>query len=267
MGNYIPITGPLVGGFPQKPFLFLPFFDIQNVSGYVNFNPGASNKGLTPVHLLSPWYLVSWKGWRGTLADRKIGEQRDYIPVAKKCSWIPAYLKKHQWITAETLEWVAQRDGRSFIPGNILGQASKQPDLVEDVSAHCRGSWSRQPIKVACNSNYSMGFGWIQSTNPTLNDKLSSVIHVFIVPGMDCGISDSLGMEASSSLQNRAFAAAQAVQSTLDFLFTFSTMSLHGSSNQTQNLLLRPQRVLRSLTPMECLLPPDSKHEIFCSSL
>lgn len=55
MGNYIPITRPLGGGFPQEPFLFLPFFNIQNVSGYVNFNPGASNKELTPVHLLPPW--------------------------------------------------------------------------------------------------------------------------------------------------------------------------------------------------------------------
>lgn len=111
-----------------------------------------------------------------------------------------------------------------------------------------------------------MGFRWLQSPDPTLN-KFSSVIHAFTMAWMDCGNSDGLGMEASSPLQNRASAAAQAVQSTLDFLFTFSTMSLHGLPNQTQNLLLRPERVLRSLTPTECLLPTDSKHEIYCSSL
>ncbi|KAK4818961.1 LOW QUALITY PROTEIN: hypothetical protein QYF61_022628 [Mycteria americana] len=42
----------------------------------------------------------------------------------------------------ETLEQVAQRCGRCPIPGNIQGQVgrgSEQPDLVEDVPAHCRG--------------------------------------------------------------------------------------------------------------------------------
>ena len=42
----------------------------------------------------------------------------------------------------ETLEQVAQRGGRCAIPGNIQGQAGRgfeQPDLVEDVPAHCRG--------------------------------------------------------------------------------------------------------------------------------
>jgi len=42
----------------------------------------------------------------------------------------------------ETIEQVAQRDGRCPIPGNIQGQAgsgSEQPDLVEDVSAHGTG--------------------------------------------------------------------------------------------------------------------------------
>ena len=42
----------------------------------------------------------------------------------------------------ETLERVAQRGGRCPIPGNLQGQAgwgSEQPDLVEDVPAHCRG--------------------------------------------------------------------------------------------------------------------------------
>jgi len=40
------------------------------------------------------------------------------------------------------LERVAQRGGRCLIPGNIQGQVaqgSEQPDLVEDVPAHCRG--------------------------------------------------------------------------------------------------------------------------------
>jgi len=42
----------------------------------------------------------------------------------------------------ETLERVDQRGGRRLIPGNIQGQVgrgSEQPDLVEDVPAHCRG--------------------------------------------------------------------------------------------------------------------------------
>ena len=42
----------------------------------------------------------------------------------------------------ETLEWVVQRGGRCPIRGNIQGQVergSEQPDLVEDVPAHCRG--------------------------------------------------------------------------------------------------------------------------------
>jgi len=40
----------------------------------------------------------------------------------------------------ETLAQVAQRDGRCPIPGNIQGQVGRgfeQPDLVEDVPAHC----------------------------------------------------------------------------------------------------------------------------------
>ena len=43
----------------------------------------------------------------------------------------------------ETLTQVAQRGGRGPIPGNIQGQLgwhSKQPGLVKDVSAHCRGA-------------------------------------------------------------------------------------------------------------------------------
>jgi len=42
----------------------------------------------------------------------------------------------------ETLEQVAQRGGRCFIPRNFqsqVEQGSEQPDLVEDVPAHCRG--------------------------------------------------------------------------------------------------------------------------------
>ena len=41
----------------------------------------------------------------------------------------------------ETLEHVLQRGGRCLIHGNIQGWAgwgSEQPDLVEDVPAHCR---------------------------------------------------------------------------------------------------------------------------------
>jgi len=42
---------------------------------------------------------------------------------------------------AETLEEIAQRGSGGPIPGNIpgqVGQGSEQPDLVEDVPAHCR---------------------------------------------------------------------------------------------------------------------------------
>jgi len=42
---------------------------------------------------------------------------------------------------SETLEQVAQRGSGGPIPGNIQGQVgwgSEQPDLVEDISAHCR---------------------------------------------------------------------------------------------------------------------------------
>jgi len=41
----------------------------------------------------------------------------------------------------ETLAQVAQRDCRCPIPGNIQGQVGRgfeQPELVEDVPAHCR---------------------------------------------------------------------------------------------------------------------------------
>lgn len=55
MGNYVPVTRPFVGGFPQEPFLFLPLFNMQKVRGLVNFNPSASSRGLTQVHLLSHW--------------------------------------------------------------------------------------------------------------------------------------------------------------------------------------------------------------------
>jgi len=42
----------------------------------------------------------------------------------------------------EALEQFAQRRGRCPIPGNIqglVGLGFEQPDLTEDVSAHCRG--------------------------------------------------------------------------------------------------------------------------------
>jgi len=41
----------------------------------------------------------------------------------------------------ETLAQVTQRGGRCPVPGNTEGQVgrgSEQPDLVEDVPAHCR---------------------------------------------------------------------------------------------------------------------------------
>ena len=44
--------------------------------------------------------------------------------------------------SGETLAQVAQRGGRCPIPGNTQGQVGwgpEQPDLVEDVSACCRG--------------------------------------------------------------------------------------------------------------------------------
>ncbi|KAK4808965.1 hypothetical protein QYF61_015199 [Mycteria americana] len=50
----------------------------------------------------------------------------------------------------ETLKQIAQRGGRCPIPGNIqgqVGQGSEQPDLVEDVPAHCRGLKSPPPDK------------------------------------------------------------------------------------------------------------------------
>jgi len=40
------------------------------------------------------------------------------------------------------LERIVQRGGKCPVPGNIqgqVGQVSEQPDLVEDVPAHCRG--------------------------------------------------------------------------------------------------------------------------------
>jgi len=45
-------------------------------------------------------------------------------------------------MSGETLEQIAQRGSGGPIPGNVQGQAgwgSEQPDLVEDVPAHCRG--------------------------------------------------------------------------------------------------------------------------------
>jgi len=51
------------------------------------------------------------------------------------------------------------RGGRCLIPGNTqsqAGQGSEQPDLVEDVPAHCRKSWTKWSLKVISNPNYSM---------------------------------------------------------------------------------------------------------------
>ena len=45
-------------------------------------------------------------------------------------------------VGGEALEQVTQRGCRCLIPGNIqgrVGQGSGQPDLVEDVTVHCRG--------------------------------------------------------------------------------------------------------------------------------
>jgi len=42
----------------------------------------------------------------------------------------------------ETLAQIAQRGGKSPMPGNIQGQVergSEQPDLTEEVPDHCRG--------------------------------------------------------------------------------------------------------------------------------
>lgn len=36
VGNYVPITRPFVGGFPQEPFLFFLLFNIQRVGSFVN---------------------------------------------------------------------------------------------------------------------------------------------------------------------------------------------------------------------------------------
>jgi len=44
------------------------------------------------------------------------------------------------------LKQIAQKGSRCPVPGNIQGQVgwgSEQPDLVEDVHAHCRGVWTR----------------------------------------------------------------------------------------------------------------------------
>ena len=48
----------------------------------------------------------------------------------------------------ETLAQIAQRGGRCPIPGNIqiqVGWGSVQPDLVEDVPAHCKGVGLDEP--------------------------------------------------------------------------------------------------------------------------
>jgi len=37
-----------------------------------------------------------------------------------------------------------------------VGQGFQQPGLVEDVPVHCRGGWTRRPLKVPSNPNHSM---------------------------------------------------------------------------------------------------------------
>lgn len=54
-------------------------------------------------------------------------------------------------ISKNTENTVTQRDGESCIPGNIPGQVeqgSEQPDVVQDVPAHCRRVELDLPIQV-----------------------------------------------------------------------------------------------------------------------
>jgi len=54
----------------------------------------------------------------------------------------------------ETLEQVAQRSCGCPFPGSVQGKVgwgSEQPDLVENVAAHCRGLGTRWPLKVPSN--------------------------------------------------------------------------------------------------------------------
>jgi len=54
--------------------------------------------------------------------------------------------KKFFALRVVKLAQVTQRGGRCPITGSIqgqVGQGSEQPDLVEDVPAHCRGGWAR----------------------------------------------------------------------------------------------------------------------------
>ena len=61
-------------------------------------------------------------------------------------SWVKTWAKEHDaplvkhWhrLPREVVDW--------GVPGNVqgqVGQGSEQPDLVEDVPAHCRGGWTR----------------------------------------------------------------------------------------------------------------------------
>jgi len=52
--------------------------------------------------------------------------------------------------SGETLEQVVQRDGRCPVRWNIkdqVGLGSDQPDLVEDISAHCKGGLDQMIFK------------------------------------------------------------------------------------------------------------------------
>lgn len=86
--NYVPITRPFVGGFPQEPLFFLTLFSIQKVSSFITFNSSASSRGLTCVSCICchPGNSVSWKGSAASedqLAEgefeqgNSIGEQRE----------------------------------------------------------------------------------------------------------------------------------------------------------------------------------------------
>jgi len=69
--------------------------------------------------------------------DLKLKEGRFRLDIRKKF-----FMMRVAQVFYDTLAQVARRGGRYPIPGNIHGQVgwvSEQPDLPEDVPAHCRG--------------------------------------------------------------------------------------------------------------------------------
>lgn len=59
------------------------------------------------------------------------------------------------------MEQAAQWGGWCLIPENLEGQVewdSKQPDLIADVPAYCKGGWTKVLLKVPSNPNYAMIF-------------------------------------------------------------------------------------------------------------